>query len=724
MLRARATRLTRYLRDLAFRGDTPATFSLALGTPSKTGVGPLPLADVLRRTGVKMEEFAEKRAVMWAGDIDSSLQKYEQEETQLPLWLAVYLLSFKVRTPAQASGAGLKLALGVGKEDQAPLLVLSTMHLVRFRLMSPLQNIVDAFLATPPSLTHKVHFNHLLLALSALRSSHDARALVIQLLEAMEARGIRLWDRTCTVLLNDRYAVLKLTHYLHQRSLRLHEKPTPSHLKVYLRTAAITGDLPRAEQHFAAIKGRGPKAENVAHAKRDLRAHRINAARSQLIRAQPSFDEAIQYFQRTVVQKASREKPFGRIALNHPRNLLGKRAADIKDWNAALAVAERDGTVNGGRLIRVLERLRPSFGEYRPNARTWEILVRGLLKRREWRLAYDRWKAFLSTGQPMTPGLLKNGLRAMILAGQPHEAVALLEVYRTLVTAEIIEHVMAALVEVLRPDVVFRLWDALHTLYRVTPAPEMLVLLFRAAQLPHLLDDSFAGQMALLSSKFQSPSKTQKTREELARDIYELASEPYQSGLWRGEQASQVASAELYTFLGPETMSQLASAPLPAAAMRPHAESGRVGYALPPLDYVPRRQHDNRGHVLLSSRVWAEYILLLGLTRRAPEIARTLAWMRTLGIALETQTVGFALAFWAEVAVHPPLLGVLMKGRGDGYEQLRVWLAEDGQTVPKEEDVRVWHAKIEMVRRLRRESVERGRYRMGEEARVWAMEKW
>ena len=50
------------------------------------------------------------------------------------------------------------------------------------------------------------------------------------------------------------------------------------------------------------------------------------------------------------------------------------------------------------------------------------------------------------------------------------------------------------------------------------------------------------------------------------------------------------------------------------------------------------------------------YLCLLGHTRRAPDTALALAWMRALRIRPRPRTLAVALALWAEVALEAPLV--------------------------------------------------------------------
>nr|GAT45925.1 predicted protein [Mycena chlorophos] len=688
----RTTRLTRYLRDLAFRGDRPATLALGLSAPRE-----ISLSDVLQRTNVSVDEFAIARRAIWAPNV-------EQARVERPSrWLAVYLLAFKVHTPTHASGPALTIALDAPTEEQAPLLVISMIHMARFSILTPMQSVVEAFLAAPSSPLDGVHFNHILLATTTIHSP-QSRVFAVQILTAMEQRSIRLWDRTATAMMSDHHSTLKLAPYLRRRAWRVQTPHTASQLLVLLRNAAFHRNLRLAEKYFHAIRGSMPAADKLSAVKRDIRAHRINTARTQLIRSRRTFNQAARYLNLVLLERATREKPFVRVPFNHPRNLLGKRAVDIRDWNAVFAIGAADHrTVTPRRMVGVFKRMRAPFIEHLATAATYRILIRGLLERDELEAAYEFWIAFLQTGQPLTASLFAEGLLATALTRRTHEVVALLELYgrkgslslRSTVklTPPLINVVMSAFVEILRPDLVFRLWDSMEALYQLRPSPGTLRILLRAAQLPHLLDDSFSGQMALLASKnpFRRRPTNDEDRKAVLKSLNGHAATQYRSGVWHGHSATEAASQVFYEVgLGGHVgMQDLLELDVPALAVRPHAESGRVVYSTPLplldedatsptttplLNHIPPLAPPTAAELNMHEHIWAEYILLLGMTRRAPEIARVLVWMRALGVEPRRKTVGIALGFWVEVSVQAPFIAAIAGERGDEYQRLVRWL--------------------------------------------------
>ncbi|KAF7373590.1 hypothetical protein MSAN_00569400 [Mycena sanguinolenta] len=476
----------------------------------------------------------------------------------------------------------------------------------------------------------------------------------VKILRAMEARQLQLWPRICSALLEDRYAALQLTKYLRRRMTALGVVPTAAHLEQYLRVYAADGAIHDAERYAAAIRRLGAQPEEASAV-----ADRNNRANTFLVRSQPDTASAFEFL--VGLTKKSTRQPFvPRRASTHPRHLLGKRSVDVHDWTSALSVAAHDTAVDAKNLIRLFTRARPTTAEFRPTAVTHTVLIRGLLLRREWELAYVYWTKLVRSGLPVDEHALAAGLQATVLSLRPAEAFTLLEMYAARtdtqlpsfyrlrqplrVTAGTINLFMTSLHDILRPDLVFRLWDAMEKLYNVRPSPETLRIMLDAAQLPHLLDDSISGQIAHLALKnpFRHDPPPPASRGELVASLTAQAAAPYRSGIWHALPAAETA-AHIFAqaVLGaPERLPIAALAP-PAHAVRAHPESGS---AVPKLRPVPLMlplpedilASDGRARfpelLSLREREWAAYIRLLGMTRRAPEIARALVWMRALKV--------------------------------------------------------------------------------------------
>ncbi|KAJ7456939.1 hypothetical protein FB451DRAFT_1142845 [Mycena latifolia] len=740
-------KVTEYLRDLSYYTKDPIwRLVTALHSPHQ-----LSLSEALAASQVSLDDFSRWRSAFYASDIDQAPMQQNP-----PSWLVLYLAAFKIRTPQNASGSLMDLSFAhlqvAPPTIQGPLLVLAMMHLARFDLVQPMQRVIDAFLLVPLPRYQNVHFNYLLAAMTFIHQrSPQTGENAVKVLRAMEARQLRLYPHICAALLEDRYVALQLTAYLRRRMTGLGIVPTASHLEAFLRVYAADGAIHDARRYAAAIRNiwrlKGTREEQAS-----THANSVNRSNTSLVRAQPDSASAFSFLL-TLANKTAyhdRPPPAGARPSAYPRPLLGKRRVNVYDATAALSVAARDPSVDAQSLIRLFARGRPKSNEFRATAAAHTVLIRALLLRHEHALAFTHWTKLARSGLPLDARALAAGLQAATLAGHPAEAFALLEAHgvradlrlpapyrlrRPLhVSTHLLTALMRALLRILRPDLVFALWDAMGTLYGATPDAPALRVLLAAAQLPHLLDDSLAGQIALLALKnpFRAPPAQPRTRAELAGALAALAAAPYHSGMWNARPAA-VTAADIFVQAALSTPERLRIAQLgpPARAVRPHAESDpmapglgvSLSFDMPPSPFVlpddiltPAGDARFPG-VALTERDWHAYVELLGMTRRAPEIARALAWMRALNIQPNERTLGLALAFWGEVAVQPPLVAALVP---DQYKKLVDWLREWCAEVPGEREVGVWRARIARVRRLRREMVEAGRW--VDEDEIWGME--
>ncbi|KAJ7353213.1 hypothetical protein DFH08DRAFT_739055 [Mycena albidolilacea] len=742
---SRGSQVPAYLRNLSGLTRDPIwSLVMALNSPRSFA-----LSEALNASHVSLDDFSRWRPSLYASDIDKALENNPDPSLSThPSWLVLYLAGFKVRTPQHASGSLMDLSFahieGAPPTIQAPLLVIAMTHLARFDLVSSMQRVIDAFLLVPLTEHQNVHFNHLLAAMTSIpHRSHETGENAVKILRAMEARQLRLWPRICSALLEDRYAALQLTAYLRRRMTALGVVPTAAQLEQYLRVYAADGAIHDAERYAAAIRNLGAPPEKASAA-----ANRNNRAHTLLVRSQPDTASAFEFLLQ-LSGKSTRQPFVPRRPSTHPRHLLGKRSLDVYDWTAALSVAAQDTTVDAKSLIRLFMRARPTTAEFRPTAATHTVLIRGLLLRQEWELAYVYWTKLARSGTPIDEPALVAGLQAMTLSLRPAEAFTLLELhgaradaplpslYRLRpplrVTARTINVLMSSLHRILRPDLVFRLWDAMHDLYLVQPSPETLRIMLDAAQLPHLLDDSIAGQIALLALKNpfrQHAPPPPATRGALVASLTAQAAAPYRSGVWRARPAAETAARVFaQAVLGAPERVHIARLPPPARAVRAHPESGHVPPAPLPLapDDLLRPGAAGGAHFPgllrggVGEREWAAYVRLLGMSRRAPEIARALVWMRAVGARPGAAALGAALAFWGEVSVQPPLIAAMAGRGGDEYLKLVEWLGEWCTDVPGEREVGLWRASIARVRKQRRETV--GAERFVDERHLWRIEE-
>ncbi|KAJ7756287.1 hypothetical protein B0H16DRAFT_1689985 [Mycena metata] len=753
---SRSTKITEYLRDLSLNTRDPLwRLVMALHSPRR-----LSLSSALDASHVSLDDFAHWRASIYASNIDKALEN--NPSSTPPSWLVLYLAAFRVRTSRHASGSLLDLSFDHIKVApptvQAPLLVMTMIHLARFDIVLPMQRVIDAFLVV--SISHEsqnMHFNHLLAAMTSTRQrSRQTGRNAVTVLRTMEARQLRLSPRTCSALLADRYTTHGLTEVLRRRQMHLGVVPTASHFESYLRVYATDGAIHDAHRYAKAIRdlrrpyydGRGTEEDAADQAELVARSDTL------LVRSQPDSASAFEFLVRLAekshkVEKSDRLRHLApRRPNTHPRAVYGKRAVDSYDWASAFAVTVRDLTIPSYALHDLFMRARPVSSEMRHTVATHTMLIRGFLLRHAWELAYHAWTRLVRSGLHIDEMALAAGIQALVLSSRPEQAFSTLEMhtarsraelstqYRHLrplrATTALINLFMNSLHRILRPDLIFRLWDAMEELYDVRPSAETLRIVLEAAQFPHILDDSFAGQFALLALKnpFRNPPPPPATRMALVHSLTSQAATAYRSGVWRDKVATETASRIFLqaVFNAPERLA-LATLEPPAYAVRAYTESDSAAPTIR-LSMAPQRFElpqdvlapGGRAHfpgIVLRERDWAAYIMLLGMTRRAPEIARVLVWMRGLGMRPSKRTLGVALAFWGEVSVQPPVIAAMAGREGDQYLRLVQWLREWCGDLVDERAVGLWRARITRVKMQRRQTVHSGR--LVDEESIWAM---
>ncbi|KAJ7271030.1 hypothetical protein C8J57DRAFT_295971 [Mycena rebaudengoi] len=732
----RNNRVTTYIRDLAMATNDPLwRLVMTLHYPQRQA-----LSEMLAAHHVPAEQFSHWRPALYASDIDKAITAIPDDENA-PSWLVLYLAGFKVHTPQHASGVLMDLSLAHIKAAppaiQAPLLVVTMMHLARFDLVNPMQRVIDAFLLVPLTLHLGVHFNHFLAAMASVRHrSPETGSNTVKVLRAMEARQVRLWPQMCSTLLEDRYTALQLTSYLRRRMTRLGVVPTAAQLESYLRVYSTDGAIHDARRYAAAIRGLQQESDPTEESE-SLHVARVSRANTLLIRSQPDSASAFEFL--VGLARTTEDRPFSPRPRppTHLHHVLDKRGIDVYDWTSAFAIAGNDPSINSKTLMRIFRRTRPKVAEFRATVASRTILIRALLIRHEWESAYIQWTKLARSGLAIDDLALSAGLQATTYSGRPAEAFELLEIYSAradaplkthfrlrrpvAITASTLNLFMTSLHKILRPDLVFRLWDAMESLYNLPPTAETLRIMLEAAQLTHLLDDSFSGQIALLALKnpFRQPHRPPTTRSEHLAFLIAQAITPYRSGIWRGQPAAATAAQIFHqVVLGSPERIHLAALRPPAHAVRAHAESDSAAltmrldmrptnFELPPDILTP----DRRAHfpqIMAREDDFCAFIVLLGMTRNAPEIPRTLAWMRALDIKPQARTLGLALAFWGDVSVQPPVLEAMAGRDGNQYEKLVRWLQEWCEEVPDEQTVALWRSKVARVKNQRRQSVADG----------------
>jgi pentatricopeptide repeat protein len=751
-------------------GDSLWLFVDALRTTTRQ----LPLVNAALRHGVSQRELSAFKGVISSANIDNALSILRDqgfvtsnsdvtasERKHLPMWLLVLLINQKVMRRTQ-TGSMLDLLsshLPITPPNlKHPLLVMTTLPLARFNVLSPLREIVQLFLTSP--LVHPaLLFNLLLQAISRFPSSIEAANQVVTILSAMESRQIPLHSRTYSTLLLDRFVTLQLAKTLRARMIHDGFVPTASHLEAYLRIFAKNGAIHKAKDYLHAIR----QLRNT-----DVPDDETNS----LIEPKSSCDttdtlalmtfrydsaSAFQYLMRLLnIEKVN--PPM--IENKHhrpprpPRFFSSKkRTVDIYDWTTALAVAARDKKVSSKALKHLFEGARARTKAFRPSVVTYTVILRGLLHRGEYTEAKGVWEMLINEGLVLDRKALTVGLQVLTGAGEPHKALDMLELFAAkpdaygavplgsqsrppgriqepiIVTSIDMNEFLVALLKIGRPDVVFKLWDNMEAMYGVSPDAATLSILLDSARLSAQLDDSLAGVLSHLASRnpFRRRTVGSPTRQDIVSGIKQMLVDSsggnagYRTMLWNDVPAWQwTITVFQQVVLGnwPElrnvqpparairTMGKVASLRLASEQARrpsgPHNDRYHVNSFTSFTGLPDSMQSPLYPQIFPEDATFFEYIRLLGLQALASEIPIALAWMRSLRIMPSTDTLAMALVFWAEVSLYSPLIETLVGERSE-YTKLVRWIRDwvGDEKVPKEKNIRHWLRAVATMREVR-----------------------
>ena len=315
---------------------------------------------------------------------------------------------------------------------------------------------------------------------------------------------------------------------------------------------------------------------------------------------------------------------------------------------------------------------------------------------------------------------------------------------------------------VTNPSGALQLWEHMGALYAATPNALSFTIMLNAARHATLNGDSFSGAMQELGFDLrlrlpfskpdgtmvaQSGTETESTtvsRESLdraRRRSYEKLEKSLvvnEGDMWCGERAwrrahriftsallagwpvlvhvrapahairssgERPATApfrDLKNFLTPSPPQSNTSMPIDEYNSSNYPEE----YFSPPDDpnppLLPIHPHGAYLSFTPDDSTFRAAVLLLGTSRCASQIPQTLAWMRALDIWPRVFTLAYALVFWAEVSIGPPLLERL-RGRNDEGEYVRLvrWMEEwvGVENVPDEATVGEAMRYIDAMRR-------------------------
>ena len=632
--------------------------------------------------------------------ISSPIDVSKSRIESVPSWVVLYLVVYKARTPAHASGPLLDLVYyhipRAPAEIQGPLLILTAYRLARFNLLVPLRRVVNTFLTTPLH-NQDLEFNLFLQALSVSNRSVESANHVVSILKAMEARQLKLRSQTYTALLTDRFVTLQLTKFLQSRMIAEGFLPTAAHLEAFLRVFSKNGAIHEASRYFRAIHHitKGPALEDEVDPR--------FAANTLLLNAQDKRSSAFAFLH-ALAQPSSTSTPQKHPSLAVPRReprFVHRTNDDVYDQTAALHVAANDLTTSAQRLINVFLNMNT-----KPTVATHTVLVRGLLFRKEFQKAEIFWSKLAKSGLVIDRQALTCGLQALTRNGKPHAAFQLLEKYSwkpgedpttshpMQVTTVVMNEFLVSLKRISRPDAVFRLWDYMGTLYHTSPNADTLSILLQSARLAYNMDDTLSGAIAKvkllnpLRKRRKAVTERVQAVDEIFNCIGHRGSRGYTSGIWQDALPLEFArKVFLQAIFGNDTSNILLGIESPAGAIRESYEDDPLsGMGMPQLapksftfdpfpDLLTPDKKSRYPSIVVTNSNCFNYITLLGVGGRAGEIPLVLAWMKALRIQPSDSTIAVALVFWAEVTVQAPLVEKWSGGpEKNQYAKLVEWL--------------------------------------------------
>ena len=734
----------------------------------QTSAGRRKVTEVLQKTNISIREFGHWMPVISQHDIASAVSKLTEIGTSssylertsapdktIPTWVVLYLVGFKVRTPAHAKGPLLDIVYShlhnVPTSFQGPLLILALSHLARFNLLIPIRRIVDTFLNTT-LLDPDRQFNLFLQALSSIpyRSVDNANN-VVTILKAMEARQLKLRSATYESLLNDRFVTLQLTKYLQERMVREGFVPSASHLEAYLRVFANNGAIHNAQKYHEAIHSiptpEGKPGDEPIHVSK-IPHYRANTI---FLGAHDDRTSAFNFL-RTLMKQQTTPYTKNETSIPHPPpqrrevRFFHKPKSDIYDQTAALYVAAKDLSTSAHRLIQLFNKL-----NLRPTIATHTVLIRGLLFRKEFVKAGIFWSKLLKTGLVIDQEALTTGVQTLTRNGKPHEAFLLLEKYAlkpsdnsteisilhppvALNTISMNEF-LVSLKRIGRPDAVFKFWDRMGVLYGTEPNTDTLSILLQSARLACRMDDTVSGALAQLGLinpfRRRKVYKPHQSREEAIDEVLTILGHPsrgglrrYTSGIWNNQLPLEAArKIFLQALFGNDTnrRQRLLSLEPPANPMRSSYDSDASSDSVmnlipdisskkyvftPPPDLFTAEWKSHYPQIAINNANCYNYITLLGVCggRRAAEIPLVLAWMKELSIIPSDSTIAVALVFWAELGVQAPLVEKWSGGpENNEYSRLVNWIMDwvGEKKLPRPEMLYKWQCIVKEMRESR-----------------------
>jgi len=392
------------------------------------------------------------------------------------------------------------------------------------------------------------------------------------------------------------------------------------------------------------------------------------------------------------------------------------KTIQLSDWTALLYVAGRDKAISAPQLMALFRDGASNLGLY-PTMFAYSVVIRGLLFKWDTKGACDLWKEARQIGLKLDTVSVGNGVAALTLGGEAHNAFALLEeVYlkqtedaepQAKVNSYAVHHLMISLQRMGRPDTVFELWDCMEALYGISRDTYTFNIMLKSARwskklntnLRIALETSTLGILMRRLTHAPDSTNLDMSREAISARIsnaLDVDRRSAVSGLWKGEPAAQVAlRVAREVFLGNWPALQEVRAPVKALrqsrdgpVMNPFKDlydsltisaveplsAARAVKCLLDQSKTPLYKYPE---IIPSDVSFRAYFDLLAAEEQIPEIPLALAWMRALGVRPSAATLATALVYFAQVGADAPLIQSIKGGPGSSpYERLIWWMKD------------------------------------------------
>lgn len=632
--------------------------------------------------------------------------------SQVPTLLVLHALLNRATTLEQLLAA-LAMAhdhLSVASQPMKPILVISAVaRASELGLVATLRPLIDSFLQMESA--SKTHYRLMLRALSLAPRSVETSALTVELVTAMSSKKYSLRKKKVyDALLRPTFLTPRVAESVEDKLAAERIKPSPHHLRSLLRLFSTRGFRRRALRYLKLLDSSPMSSLSVSPGSRLSRPRTHTKWSSAYVAAFQDTMAAQRYIQRMTATKSFSPEPSVESSGSsdilvdaHPHQHSAAQSLTA-EWLSVLKVAARDSKLTARALYLVFRKGRL---RYTQTLSAYEIVIRGLLRKRGFGPAVTLWHELRDGGWSLGRTTLGIGVRALTSASQGHEAFALLEdiharyqartsmalsgkhaIKPKAVNVEAINQFMTALRHRGRPDTVFALWDAMDVLYKLSPDVYTLNIMLGTARWARKYDQSLKGafrsalaELGLSRSRHAIPeaeagASPEEIREQVTsyiRDTLDPDNPPNVVGQWGFESASTAAlRIAVQVFLGNWPHLQTLRPPVRTTRRRPNdpatsplldlfhtlsESSDPDDHPTPLLHLLPEDTPPYPyPYIYPTDLTFRAFFDLLACESLHTEIPIALAWMRSLGVRPSKITLATALVHYTEVGMDAPLI--------------------------------------------------------------------